>query len=99
MSYSLSDIKHLFQPRSSAGPAIATGILSAAAAAGITYFLFGTEKGSRKREKIKEKFEKIREKSGAMMGETTELASVSKEIYDDMKSMLKDKADILKNVE
>jgi gas vesicle protein len=99
MSYSISDIKDLFRPRSSAGPAIATGLISAAAAAGITYFLFGTDTGAEKREKIKYGFGKMKSKAGALVGETGELADVSREIYSDMKSMLKDKADILAKVE
>lgn len=99
MSYSLHDLKHLFQPRSSAGPAIATGVISAVAAAGIMYFLFGTDKGEEKREMIKDKFGKMKRKTSNLIGEANELTDVSKEIYMDMKSMLKDKADILAKVE
>ncbi|MES2215691.1 MAG: hypothetical protein V4481_00130, partial [Patescibacteria group bacterium] len=44
----------MFKPRSTGtGKAIATGIISALAAAGVTYFLYGTQKGAQKRAKIK----------------------------------------------
>jgi hypothetical protein len=52
----------VFRPRSTGtGKAIATGILSAVAAAGITYFLYGTKKGARKRAKLKSWAENVRD--------------------------------------
>ena len=44
----------MWRPKSSGnGKAVATGIFSALAAAVVTYFLYGTKKGARKREKMK----------------------------------------------
>jgi hypothetical protein len=51
----------VFRPRSTGnGKALATGIISAVAAAGITYFLYGTKKGARNRAKLKSWTEKVR---------------------------------------
>jgi gas vesicle protein len=91
------NLQDIFKPRSTGtGKAVTAGLISAAAAAGITYFLYGTDTGAQKREKTKRW---IAEKKESVMGTTGELADVSKEIYQDMSSMLKDKADILAKVE
>ncbi len=87
----------ILKPRSTGtGTTVAVGLLSAAAAAGLTYFIFETQTGSRERKRVMRWAKDMKREA---IGETNELTEVSKEIYDDMKSMLKDKASILANVE
>lgn len=92
-------LQDLFRPKSTGtGTTVAIALLSAAAAAGATYFLFETESGSEKREQIKGGFKKLKSKASSIAGEADELTDVSREIYSDMKAMLKDKAEILAKV-
>lgn len=85
------------------GTTVAIALLSAAAAAGATYFLFETDAGTNKRRQIQQGFDKMKRKAGDMrenlIGESNELTDVSREIYSDMKAMLRDKADILAKVQ
>lgn len=91
------DVSNLFKSRSSGNSkAVAAGLISAAAAAGLTYFLYGTEKGAEKREHIKSKVRDVKDK---IAGRAGELGDVSKEIFGDMASLLKEKADTIKNID
>lgn len=74
---------------------IGISILAAAAGAAATYYLFGSEAGSEKREKavgwVKEKAHKVMAVSG-------ELGTVSKDMYGDMGSILSEHYDKLKHM-
>jgi gas vesicle protein len=75
---------------------VGMGLLGAAAGAAITYFLYGTEKGAEKREKIKEMAYTAKEK---IVESSDEITGAAKEFYSTVKMDLKDKYDDLKNID
>lgn len=79
----------------SAGTAAGTGILAAAAAAAVTYFLFGTDKGAEKRERMKEWAAQAKDTMSHTGGEVAEAAS---ELYKGTSSLLKANYAALKNL-
>lgn len=80
--------RHHFHRPSSGPSALGVGLVAAAAAAGLTYFLYGTEKGAAKREKIKGYVSDIKDKTTKTVGE---LSDLGKEIAGDMADMVKEK--------
>lgn len=78
------------------GSMIGLGLLGAAAGAAITYYLFGTESGSRKREKISEMSSKVKEK---VAGAANDVSNAAEEVYENVGSFLKRKSNMLQNLD
>ncbi len=89
--------RHLFERESSSAKKnLGIGLAAAGIGAAITYFLYGTEKGARKREDIKQFAYKMKDRA---METTGELGSMAKDIYKDMASLLKDKYEDIKDMD
>lgn len=80
---------------SAAGMTAGTSLLSAAVAAAITYYLFGTRSGAEKRRRVKKWAEEAKEKVSSASLEVKEAA---REIYDDVTDMISERYDDLKEV-
>lgn len=81
---------------SAAGKIIPIGIISAAAGAAITYFLYGTEKGREKRQKISDMAGQIKQK---VSHATDEISAATSEMYDNISGLIKEKYDMVKNLD
>jgi gas vesicle protein len=80
---------------SNTGSTVGLSLLAAAAAAGLTYYLYGTDAGAEKREKIKKVAGKLKDRASDKLGE---LGEATKDIYGETKDFLKDKYDDLKDL-
>lgn len=74
---------------------LGVGILSAIASVAATYYLFGTEDGSKKREKMKDYMLETKKK---LLEEGDELKDSVQEVYKNLKITLKDKYEDLSNL-
>jgi gas vesicle protein len=81
---------------SSSSSGFGLGLLAAATGAAITYFLYGTEKGAGRREKIKEYAHVAKEK---VMHSSDDISDAVKEFYMDVKSTFKDRYEEIKNLD
>ena len=76
---------------------VKTGLVLAAVAAGATYLLFNTDKGSRIRDKMRNAAKKMKEKMAdtkdKIVSSGEDLAETAKEISDDLSSLLREKRD------
>ena len=88
-------MNHRYRHSSSGGAPLGISLISAAAGAAITYFLYGTSEGAMKRRQIKEwanKAKKMTVESG------NEVMDAAKEKYDEMSVLMRDRYDDLKEI-
>jgi len=104
--------KSIFQKQSNTGAIVGAGLAGLAAGAALVYYLYETESGIERRERIKEGALKAKDKimdatdkvvmaSGAVGSMAkdmySDMSSLLKERYADLKELSKDDMDVLKN--